>query len=67
MKKADGTSYTVEVNESKSNDELLDEVVYIDQAAKCGEAGKLEGGAGSTVATVRLKLEAGEVYCRDTN
>lgn len=67
MKKADGASYAVEVNESKSNDELVDEVVYINQSAKCGEAGKLESGAGSTVAAVRLKLEAGEVYCRDTN
>lgn len=61
-------TYTVEVNYKKSNQEILDGkygVIYIDQSTRCGEENDASETAGSSIASVRLKLESGKIYCKN--
>lgn len=58
--------YKVVINDKKTAREIIDindlEKVFIDQSSSCADGGNIKK-AGSAFASVRLKLESGEVYC----
>ncbi|MDO4870625.1 MAG: hypothetical protein Q3996_00800 [Candidatus Saccharibacteria bacterium] len=61
-------TYEVKVNYKKTNQEILDGkygVIYIDQSTRCGDKNDASEVAGSSIASVRLKLESGKVYCKN--
>ena len=51
-----GGEYRVVINEKKTGK------IFIDQSSECAETGNINP-AGSAVATLRIRLESGEVHC----
>lgn len=61
-----GGEYRVVINEKKTANDIKDindaGKIFVDQSSECAETGNINP-AGSAVATLRIKLESGEVYC----
>lgn len=62
-----GEVYSFKINNKVGESAIIKErdfkTVYIDQSHKCDAENKIEAVANSNVATVRVLLESGKVYC----